>query len=187
MSRYTLKPKSNEFEVVVGWDRPLAQFFAQVFRNGAEEDEALVLWDDYQSIDALAEALRPYGVLPDVTREQLAADSGRPARPSGPILRPELVSVHGVRCSVEQRPHPLGGTALCLYIGEGDERELYALPTAYLPGARLAANETLVKDYSENTGMLAALVEAGVVVPTGRTVPSGYVDLQVVTITEVRP
>lgn len=34
-----------------------------------------------------------------------------------------------------------------------------------------------VKDYSENSGILAALVEAKIVEDTGATIPSGFVDL----------
>ena len=42
-----------------------------------------------------------------------------------------------------------------------------------------------MKDYSENAGMLDALVAAGVVAPAGRAVPSGYVELHVVRVTPV--
>ena len=48
------------------------------------------------------------------------------------------------------------------------------LDTTLLPG------EFLVKNWSENEGLLEALVEAGAVVDTGRRIPSGYVDIPVV-------
>ncbi|MDQ2675180.1 MAG: hypothetical protein M3Y34_00085 [Actinomycetota bacterium] len=187
MSRYTLTPRVEQHEVVVGWDPPLRQFFAQVFDARSGDDNNIILWEDYPSVDALADSIFPYAGLPDATREKLAADSGRPARQVGPVARPERVRIHGVNCSVDQVTHPLGGNALLLYIGEGEGRELYALPTAYLADARLAPDEVLVKDYSENAGMLAALIEAGVVVPTGRSIRSGYVELHVVTLTECGP
>jgi hypothetical protein len=50
-----------------------------------------------------------------------------------------------------------------------------ATATTNLPGADLADGEVFIKDWSDNGGMLAALVAAKVVEPTGRTVKSGFV------------
>jgi hypothetical protein len=48
-----------------------------------------------------------------------------------------------------------------------------------LPGVPLAADELLIKSYSENAGVAEALVAAGVIRLTDRVVPSGYVELPV--------
>ena len=48
-----------------------------------------------------------------------------------------------------------------------------------LPDEPLEDGEILVKDYSENEGLLACLVKEGVVEDTGRRIPSGFVELPV--------
>ena len=42
----------------------------------------------------------------------------------------------------------------------------------------------LIKDYSENTGLLGELVTDGIVIPTGVRVPSGYIELHEVIVQE---
>ncbi len=44
-----------------------------------------------------------------------------------------------------------------------------------LPNEDLDEGQIFIKDWSENEGMLEALLEAGVVIFTGERVPSGYV------------
>jgi len=45
MSRYSFPAQHQGLTVVVGWDNPLATFFAEVFDSSIEEDaEAYVLW-----------------------------------------------------------------------------------------------------------------------------------------------
>ncbi len=46
------------------------------------------------------------------------------------------------------------------------------------------AEELLIKDYSENVGMLKSLVDADIIEDTGRTVPTGFVTVHVCTLTE---
>jgi hypothetical protein len=45
MSRHTLRD-DDKFEVVVGWDPPLATYFLQVFDKGkaSGDDEGLIVW-----------------------------------------------------------------------------------------------------------------------------------------------
>lgn len=45
-----------------------------------------------------------------------------------------------------------------------------------------AEDETAIKDYSENEGMLETLIEAGIVEPTGAIHHSGYVAIPIVKI-----
>ena len=73
-----------------------------------------------------------------------------------------------------------GRTAIELVGTDSDcSGELVAVATVNVPEVELKDDEVLVKDYSENKGMLAALVGAGVVEPTGREVDSGFVKLPV--------
>ena len=58
--------------------------------------------------------------------------------------------------------------------------EFYTCPTADIQGLDTKFyNEVLVKDYSENQGMLKFLTENNIVTWTGRTVASGYVELYI--------
>jgi hypothetical protein len=52
-----------------------------------------------------------------------------------------------------------------------------ARATVNRPDIRLEADEVLIKDYSENAGILDALERAGVVMRTERTIASGYATL----------
>ena len=55
----------------------------------------------------------------------------------------------------------------------------YAMATVNVPHAHLEEGEVLIKNYSENEGILEMLEKEGVVERTGRTVPSGFVDIPV--------
>jgi hypothetical protein len=52
---------------------------------------------------------------------------------------------------------------------------LVAIATVNLPGEAIAQGEVIVKDYSENEGMLAALTKAGVVSEPIRFINTGFV------------
>ena len=78
-------------------------------------------------------------------------------------------------CTVQKRQYGNGRVALILV----DEEGPVATATVNLPGVKLEPNQVLVKDWSENAGLLAALVAAGVVQPTGETVRSGFVEVPV--------
>lgn len=58
----------------------------------------------------------------------------------------------------------------------------YAAATSHVPGAELGEDEVLVKNYSENTGILDFLVKNNIVKDTGKTVSSGFVELNVCTL-----
>lgn len=80
------------------------------------------------------------------------------------------------RCRVQKGRYTNGRTALQLV--DADDGEPVATATVNLPEVELAPDEVLVKSYSENTGMLEALEEAGIVRPTGEWVESGFVRVQ---------
>ena len=70
MSRHTLDALSPRHEVVVGWDRPMGTFFAQVIDlEAVDEDLNMILWVGgmYQEITrafAVIEAVMPYAAPP---------------------------------------------------------------------------------------------------------------------------
>lgn len=61
--------------------------------------------------------------------------------------------------------------ALLLRLMETGEPVVKA--TVNLPDESVAEKEVFIKDYSENEGILRALVGAGIIEDTGRTVPCG--------------
>ncbi len=46
MSRYTLAPFDERYEVSIGWDRPLANFFLTVYDHEVDEEKAdpVIVW-----------------------------------------------------------------------------------------------------------------------------------------------
>lgn len=60
-----------------------------------------------------------------------------------------------------------------------NDNQPYAVATTNLPDVLLLDNEVLVKDYSENEGVLEFLTTNNIVVPTDKWVTSGFVDVQV--------
>ena len=63
-------------------------------------------------------------------------------------------------------------------VGEKNGEHI-ATATVNVPDGILEENEVFIKDYSENTGMLACLVEAGIVTDTGRRIQSGFVNIPI--------
>lgn len=82
MSRHELAPRPEQPDVtraVVGWDRPLRTFFAQVFEHDEAEKEAAVIWDGtgLDEIGSAAAALAivaPYAIVPDGLEATLEAE-----------------------------------------------------------------------------------------------------------------
>ena len=77
----------------------------------------------------------------------------------------------GENCTFSFGKYGNGQTVIQLYCEDG-----CPMATATVAiDAHLEEGEIIVKDYSENTGMLQALVDAGVVEPTGRAVACGFI------------
>lgn len=83
------------------------------------------------------------------------------------------VAFKGYSCSVQIGRYANGQPALRLF----DEEGPVATATAAVEGVELAADEVLVRDYSECQGMLQALLEAGVVEKPTSWVEAGYTRL----------
>jgi len=64
-------------------------------------------------------------------------------------------------------------------LDDNDPEATYMAPfakvTVNMPEVHLNEGEVLIKDYAENAELVAALVEAGWLLPTGREVNSGFV------------
>ncbi|WP_083224757.1 hypothetical protein [Sphingomonas panacis] len=95
MSRHLLQPVVGVLpypsSIAIGWDPPLATFFAIVSRSNDDEDNML-LWigTHYAELpepDAAIDAVRPYAVIPDDLKSNLESDRrNEGARPRPPWL-----------------------------------------------------------------------------------------------------
>ena len=88
----------------------------------------------------------------------------------------------GYACEMQLSRYANGNKAISLV----DTRDGSAVATATvnLEGVELPANEVMIKDYSENKGMLHALQDSKVVGRIVDVMQSGYVDIPVVTLSD---
>ena len=84
-----------------------------------------------------------------------------------------IVDFAGFKCRVVKAQYGNGATALQLV--DAEDSSPIARATVNIPEVELGENEVIIKDYSENEGMLDALVEAGICVPTGQAVQTGHI------------
>jgi hypothetical protein len=98
MSRYLIPAIHTEHRIVVGWDSPLASFFAEVtdLNVGAaivrgecseEEVDATILWvgttlGELPTLEQLQTAIAPFAILSTDIVEQLQSDHDQPWVPS---------------------------------------------------------------------------------------------------------
>jgi hypothetical protein len=98
MSRYLISAIHSEHRIVVGWDSPLASFFAEVIDQNLEaaiaqgecseeEVDPTLLWvgaipGEIPTLEQLQAAIAPFAVLSNDTIEQLQADYDQPWSPS---------------------------------------------------------------------------------------------------------
>ncbi len=68
---------------------------------------------------------------------------------------------------------------IALSLVDATDGERIATATVNIPEMPLEDGEIFVKDYSENEGMLDALVAAGICQPTGKFVENGLVKIPV--------
>ena len=79
-------------------------------------------------------------------------------------------------CNVELLEYPNGRPAIQLY---AEDDGPVATATVNLPHHPLEEGEVLIKDFSENEGMLDCLTNAGIVEPTGETVRVGHAEAHI--------
>jgi hypothetical protein len=86
------------------------------------------------------------------------------------------VNFRGTDYRVQIQKYGNGRPAIVLVGPKGDTA---AVATINTPDVRLLPNQVLIKDYSENAGMLAALENAGLVKAMGIYIRSGHVSVPV--------
>ncbi len=95
------------------------------------------------------------------------------------------VNFLNVDCKVNKQQYNNGRTALELVAAKDDpehdimEGEPICTATVNVPTVALGVDEVIIKDYSENQGILDALLDAGIVETTGRYVESGWVRMPI--------
>ena len=89
----------------------------------------------------------------------------------------DRINFGGFRCILKKEAYRNNRTALGLY----DERDggLVCVATSNVPREPLGLDEVIIKNHSENEGILETLESAGVIARTGRTVATGFVDAPV--------
>lgn len=88
------------------------------------------------------------------------------------------IKFHNYNCILVKKFYAHGNRVALSLIDE-DDGEPIATCTVNLPNESLRDDEVLIKDYSENEGILDCLVKAGVVKDTGKRVCSGYVSIPI--------
>ncbi len=76
------------------------------------------------------------------------------------------------RCTARLQKYADGRPAIALVADDGSP---VATATVNVPDIQLDPDEVVIKDWSENQGMLEALIDAGIVHPPHRSVPFGFV------------
>lgn len=71
------------------------------------------------------------------------------------------------------------GERLALQVYDAATGSPVAVATVNIPQEPLSEDECFIKDWSENDGIFDALVAAGFIEDTGRTVPTGFVEARV--------
>jgi len=92
------------------------------------------------------------------------------------------------KCNIHIEKYSTGSTALILknaeiidddgYIAQPDE-DTIAIASVNILGANLPINEIAIKDYSENEGMLAALIKGNIIHMPHKYIKSGFVEYPV--------
>ena len=87
--------------------------------------------------------------------------------------------VKGEKTKVVLRESYTGSSMPALVVYDGMTGEPYATATVNLPGEPLLQRQVFIKNWSENAGILEALIDASIVEDTGTTVATGFVHAHV--------
>ena len=88
----------------------------------------------------------------------------------------------GFTCELQLDYYPNGNKSIRLI--DTRDGSPVAKATTAVKGVKLPANQAMIKNYTENTGMLKALQDSEVVGRIVDTIQSGFVDIPVVTLSE---
>ncbi len=84
------------------------------------------------------------------------------------------ITFSGFTCNVNITEYRDGNAAISL--DDATDGSPVATASVNIPEAKLPTGFIFIKNWSENEGMLDALVSAGIVEDTGRTFPCGFTD-----------
>jgi hypothetical protein len=84
----------------------------------------------------------------------------------------EIIKFKGSDYFLELALYANGRTAIRLYTDIG---ELYMVATTNMPDVKLDDDEVIIKNYSENTGILDALISSCIISEPVRVVCTGFV------------
>lgn len=87
---------------------------------------------------------------------------------------------HGWDCTLQKGRYIDDTIAILLF--DTHNGEPIATATVAIQGPELKENQIIVKDYSENEGMLAALTNIGLVTSVEQWIPTGWVSVPVCNI-----
>ena len=80
-------------------------------------------------------------------------------------------------CVVEKHAYQNGRT--CLQLVDSEDGEPIATATINVPEIHLEQNEVIIKNYSENEGILDCLIENEYIVKTGKQVEIGFTTCEI--------
>ncbi len=92
----------------------------------------------------------------------------------------KTVTFLGFKCNVEVKR--FGNNRPALVLTDAEDGSPVARVSVNLPEVEMADNETGIKNWSENEGLLEILVEGGVVSEPNRYAESGHVRVPICTI-----
>ena len=91
----------------------------------------------------------------------------------------ELPLVHFKQWTCKIRVKYYGNGRTALQLNDHEKREVIAIATVNIPNEPQEEDEIFIKDWAENEGMVDALVNAGVIYPPSRRIPTGHVSAAV--------
>jgi hypothetical protein len=102
---------------------------------------------------------------------------------------PKILIHNGTKCHIKKFRYAHGNRiGLQLVTAKYNDDEPSGLPyatiTTNIPDAKLGPNEAIIKNWSENKGILEALEQAGIAKPAHRSITTGYTHAPVVILDE---
>ena len=93
-------------------------------------------------------------------------------------MQPKTIMFRGNRLAVVYGRYA-SNNRQAIRLVDAETGEPYLVATVNIPEVDIQEDEVLIKDHSENAGILAALESAGVVRSTGQYIATGYVHVTV--------
>ncbi len=100
-------------------------------------------------------------------------------------MQPKTIMFRGNRLAVVYGRYANNRQAIRLV--DAETGEPYLVATVNIPEVDIQEDEVLIKDYSENAGILPALESAGIVQSTDQLVATGYVHVTVCKLLVAKP